>query len=353
MNKKAKKHILNISFVAILAILTIITLLNSFDELNFHNISIFFSDCNPFYILLAFLCLGGFIFFEALSLHIILKKLGYKPKIRSSIAYATADTYYSAITPSATGGQPASAYYMVKDGISGGTSGFTLIFNLVGYTAAIVIIGVLGLVLDFKIFTSLSLFIKIVVSLGLFFQVSLLMFFILCMRWHSGLKKICNFIINLLSKTKIIKRKEKWLTRIDSAIEKYKNCYDDFLKNKSIFIPVLICNILQRISQILISVFVCKSAIDCNFIDIFVMQTLVVIGYNSIPLPGGVGAFEYLYLKIYGFLLPSSFIIISMMVTRVISYYLNIIISGIYTVIYHVSQIRKRKKDLVESKLNI
>ena len=57
--------------------------------------------------------------------------MGYKPKLYSSLAYSTADTYYSAITPSASGGQPASAYYMVKDEVSAGASGFSLIFNLV------------------------------------------------------------------------------------------------------------------------------------------------------------------------------------------------------------------------------
>lgn len=52
------------------------------------------------------------------------------------------------------------------------------------------------------------------------------------------------------------------------------------------------------------------------------MQAFVLIGYNSVPLPGGVGAFEYLYLHIYGLLFENAFILAAMMVTRTISYYI-------------------------------
>ena len=55
--------------------------------------------------------------FKALSLGVLSKTLGYRKGILKNYSYASADIYFSAITPSATGGQPASAYYMIKDGI--------------------------------------------------------------------------------------------------------------------------------------------------------------------------------------------------------------------------------------------
>jgi len=341
MKKSTKKNILNISTVIILIGIMVWLLSKSTDELNFSNIKEYLIECNYGYLFLAFLCWVGFILFEALSLHIILKSFGQKVKFRSAIAYSTADTYYSAITPSATGGQPASAYYMVKDGVSAGASGFSLIFNLAGYTSAIIILGIIALVIDINMFLNLSFFVKFIIILGFFSQVILLIFFITCMRWHKGVKKLGYLIVGILYKIKIIKKKDKWINRVESTVSKYKNCYEDFKKHKFTLVPVIIFNVLQRLSQILISVFVCKSACDCSFIDLFVMQTLVVLGYNSIPLPGGVGAFEYLYLKIYSISLPSSFIIVAMMVTRVISYYISLVASGIYTIIYHILQIKK------------
>ena len=345
MKKNTKKQILNISIVLLLSAITIITILVNSNELNYTNLKSFFHNANPIYIIIAFICWTGFIMFEALSLHIILKTLGYKPKIKSSIAYSTSDTYYSAITPSATGGQPASAYYMIKDGISGGTAGFSLVFNLIGYTAAILIIGSFALIIGFDTFLKLSNFIKFLVIFGIVTQIFLLLFFIACMCYHSLVIKIGHFSVKALHKLKIIKKEDKWLNKVDTTVDKYKNCYEGLKKHKFLFFPVILLNVAQRTSQILISVFICKSAIDCSFIEIFVMQAFVVLGYNSLPLPGGAGSFEYLYLKIYTLSLPDSYVMIAMMSTRVISYYFSMIASGIYTLIYHLLQLKNKNKN--------
>ena len=66
------------------------------------------------------------------------------------------------------------------------------------------------------------------------------------------------------------------------------------------------------------------------------MQTFATLGYNSIPLPGGSGAFEFLYINIFETAFDEEFTLIAMMVTRVISYYLSMLVNGIYTGIYHV-----------------
>ena len=292
MKKNVKKQILNISFVVVLVAVTMIALLNSNKELNFQSLGDFFSECNYWYLIGAFIFFLAFVFFEAFSLHIVLKKFGYKSKITSSIAYSASDIYYSAITPSASGGQPASAYYMVRDGISGGTSGFSLIFNLVGYTAALLILGGVAFVIDFNMFLDFVPFVKFLIVFGFVAQIGLLIFFVLCMRKHRQVMAFCGFCVNVLNKLHIIKNKDKWMGRVGRLVVKYKSCYNDFRKNRKTLVWVILCNVAQRLSQIMISVMVCKSVVDFNMLDVFAMQAFVVLGYNSIPLPGGIGANE-------------------------------------------------------------
>lgn len=347
MKKSTKKQILNIGFVVALVAITFIALLNSNKELNFESLKTFFSECNYWYIAGAFGCFVAFVLFEALSLHVILRKFGYKPKVSSSIAYSTSDIYYSAITPSASGGQPASAYYMIRDGVSGGTSGFSLIFNLVGYTAALLILGVVAFVIDFNMFLEFVPFVQVLIVFGFVAQVALLIFFILCMCKHQQVLSFARFCVNLLYKIHVIKNKDKWMVKAEKVVDKYRGCYDDFKKNKITLFWVVLLNMAQRLSQIMISVFVCKSVVDCDVIDVFAMQSFVVLGYNSIPLPGGIGAYEYLYLEIYGNSFSSSFIVVAMMVTRVISYYLSMILCGIYTMVYHLFK-NKKQEDVID-----
>lgn len=349
MKSSTKKQIFNIFIVLALAAITIVTILMNSDELNFANIKNFANNANPVYIGAAFICWLCFVLLEALSIHIILKAFRIRPKIQSSIAYSTSDIYYSAITPSASGGQPASAYYMIRDGISSGISSFTLIFNLMGYTAAIIIIGSLSLIFGFDILLQMPTFIQVLIIFGIIIQIGLLIFFIACMCNASLVRKFAYFIVNVLNKLKIIKNKEKWIGKIDALVEKYNGCYKTLKRHKKTILPVILINTAQRFSQLLISVFVCKAAFDCSFIEMVIMQGLVLLGYNSLPIPGGSGAFEYLYLEIFALSLPSSYVVVTMMVTRFISYYFSMIVSGIYTLVYHMLPQKRKKEEKVVS----
>ena len=338
MKKSQKKQLLNIGFVVLLLVLTIVLILQTNKDLKIESVGAFLSGCNPWLLACAFLSMLAFMFFEALALHLILKRFGHKPKLRASMAYSASDIYYSNITPSATGGQPASAFYMIRDGVSGGASCFALVFNLVCYTAAILIVGAVALISHFGAFLEFSLGVKILIVVGIVMQISLLVFFISCMIFHRAVLRIGNFFIHLLAKIKIVKREEKWLAKMTGVIEKYRDSYEHIKHNKLLMVEVLLCNVIQRAALIFVTVFVCLAATDCSVFDVFCLQALVVLGYNCIPLPGGSGAFEFLYLNIYEHSFAScDFILISMLASRTIAYYGSMIVCGLYTMIYHVS----------------
>ena len=336
MKKSHKKQLFNIAFVLALAGLTFLMLYLSSDELNMDSLRAFFASCNGWLIAAAIGCMLLYAIFEALALHVILRRFGYRPKWRSSMVYSTSDVYYSGITPSATGGQPASAFYMIRDGIPGGTACFALVFNLIGYTAALLLLGVGVLAFNFSMFLGFSFWVKLFVVAGFVAQLSLLALFIACIRHPGAVLKIGNLFVSLMVKLHIIKKEQKWRDKVAGMVEKYRGCFECFKNQRGLFWQVLGCNVAQRTALILVSAFVCASAADCSMLEMFAMQTFAMIGYNSIPLPGGSGAFEFLYINIYAVAFTAEFTLIAMMVTRVISYYLSMLISGIYTVLYHV-----------------
>ena len=338
MKKSQRKQLLNVLFVVLLAVLTVVLVTQTNKDLKIESVGEFLAQCNPWLLVCAFLCMLAFMFFEGLALHLILKRFGNKPKLRASMAYSASDIYYSNITPSATGGQPASAFYMIRDGVSGGTSCFALVFNLVCYTAAILIVGAVAFITHFDAFLSFNLAVKILIIIGIFMQLSLLCFFISCMVFHRAVLRIGNFFIHLLARIRIIKREERWLGKMTSVIDKYRDAYEHVKKNKLLTVQVLLCNVLQRAALIFVTVFVCLAATDCDIFEVFCLQAMVVLGYNCMPLPGGSGAFEILYLNIYEYSFSSSdFISISMLASRTIAYYGSMIVCGLYTMIYHVS----------------
>ncbi len=349
ISKSIKKQILNIVFLLLLISVTLVILFLSNRELDFVSIGDFFARSRPWYIVAAFACMFGYIFFEALSLFIICRTLKHKCSPFSAFVYASADVYYSAITPSAAGGQPASAYYMSRDGMSGGAATFALILNIIGYTAAIIILGAAAFIINSAMFADFASFTKILIIVGAVIQLVLLAFFIACMFCSRAMLKCGNGIISLLGKIRIVKDIEKWRGKWSGAIERYRGSFSVIKKHGWLFPVVIFINVLQRASQILITCFVCKAVVaDVPFIDIVVMQTYVTLGYNSIPLPGGVGAFEYIYLQVFTLRFDKAFLIVAMMVTRAISYYISLIFSGIATISYHYAIGRRKAKQIIE-----
>ena len=345
LNKKRKRLLFNLAFVAVLVVITLVVLfVSQKDDLNFNQIVEYFKNSNPVWIVAAFACMILFTFFEGVSVFFIARFFGSKPSIVSTTAYSASNGFYSLITPTGAGGQPAAIYYMSRDGMSPGKASFAILLNTIGYTAAIFAVGIAALCIDPSLFGGINtVFAKVLVIAGGVIQLALLGLFIGCMFFGKAIIKMGNGLVALLHKIKIIKNPEKWRNKIADEVTKYGECRQILKEKPLAIVTTLVFNILQRVVQTMIPCFVCL-AIDPNapFLEIFALQAYVLFGYNSTPLPGGVGAYEYLFMNIYGQLFPdTSFILLVLMISRLFSYYLSMIWSGVYTLTYHMVRVKK------------
>ncbi len=337
LNKKTKRLLLNLGFVALLVTVTLVVLFVNHKELNFQSIAEYFKNSNPVWIVAACLCMLLFIFFEGLSIYVIALIFGNKAKFISSMAYSSADVFYSAITPTAAGGQPAAVFYMARDGISAGKGSFAMLLNTIGYTAAIFVIGIAAVCIDPLLFGGINtVFAKVLVISGGVIQSALLGLYIGCMFFGKAITKVGNGLITFLNKIKLVKNPEKWHNKISDEVQKYGECRQIIKQKPVVIFTTLLINTLQRVSQTLIPCFVCLAIKpDIDFLEVFVLQAFVLYGYNSIPIPGGVGAYEYLFINIYMQMFDNAFILLALMISRLFSYYFSMLVSGVVTLTYH------------------
>ena len=303
-------------------------------------------EASPIWLVPAALCMFGFIFFEGRSLVLILRTLGYPAKKRRGFLYAAADIYFSSITPSATGGQPASAYFMHKDGISGVAVTVSLILNLTMYTLAIFTLSILSLICFPGVFMSFELPGKILILIGIAMMILMSIFFIILLKKQSILIKTANIIISILRKLHMKTAADKLHSRLDTVIENYNECVVTLAGKKKLLIKTYFLNLLQRASQILVTVF-CYFAIHGNIGDglrVFAIQTYVVMGSNFIPVPGAVGISEFLMYIGYTMLLSDEAAYSLAILSRGISFYTCSIIS-IITVIFGYIIIRYHRRN--------
>ncbi len=295
----------------------------------------------------AALVMLGYIIFEGAAIICIIKAFGYKKSLRKGFLYSSADIYFSAITPSASGGQPASAYFMVKDNIPGAVVTISLIINLIMYTLALLVTGTAGFLIKPDIFMGFGLFGKILIAAGYVILFALTAVFYMLIAKPRILEKICEFFLRIGIIFHLVKNTEKIKKKLYKIMEEYRLCADVMRKNKMMFVKAFFLNLLQRLSQISVTLLV-YMAIDgktAAALDIWFMQSFVTIGTYSVPIPGGMGVADYLMIDGFGAFFDGAAAVNLELISRGLSFYVCMIISAL-TVFVSLIMYTVRKREL-------
>ena len=102
-----------------------------------------FNQSNKVWLIIGILLVLLFVCSESVIIKYMLKMFNTKVPLLRCIKYSFIGFFFSYITPSATGGQPAQIFYMKKDGIKIGYS--TLIMMVIAFTYKLVLV-LLGLI---------------------------------------------------------------------------------------------------------------------------------------------------------------------------------------------------------------
>lgn len=341
------KHLKNLIWLLVLIVLSIVTLevvVNSSGDFSFADFRNLVSGMNPIWIALALVFSFGFIFFEALGLRYTCRFFNHPAKMRQTLLYSATDFYFSGITPTAAGGQPAALVVMANNNVPTAISAMALMLNLVMYTASLLIIGIFFFIINPSIFFSLDTFSKICIIVGTLVQVVLVWCYVLCMFKDRAVLSVCDWCLKLLCKIRILKNYEQKKEKLVHTVEQYRFCGEQLRHEKKLPLRVLICNIGQRMSVILVPVciFLGLGGSYSQIPDALSAQTLAILGSNAMPIPGAVGISDFLFLQGFGTLTsdPVSLDLLS----RGISFFLPLIISGI-VVFMEIIKTNVRDKD--------
>lgn len=341
--KKSKKRFLWPVLFILIAAASVWALTAQSKDFTFVAFIKFLGTLDLKFVLLAFAAMMGFIIFEALAIRTISSSFGYKRALWRNGTYSAADIYFSSITPSASGGQPASAIFMMHDKIPGPMVTVILIVNLIMYTFSIIAIGIVAFILDPSKFIHFSTFSRILIVVGCVAQVGIAMLFITLLRHGRIIQKTGNFFISLLAKIRIIRKPDEKKEKLKKSIIKYKGYVHQIRDKKWMLLRAFIYNFLQRFSLILVTVFVFLAANDSTApVEVGVAQTMVVLGSNTVPIPGAMGIADYLLLDCFG-TNSTNLVLLS----RAISFYSCVIICGLtFFIRYAFIQFKKRRNKL-------
>ena len=339
-----KKQLLLILLFSAIAVVSIWAVVAQSREFSVADFGEFLQEASVPWLLVAAVSMLGFILFEALAISVLCKAQGQKKSLWQNFAYSASDIYFSAITPSATGGQPASAYFMMKDGIGGMQATAILVANLCMYTLSIVVISVGCLILGFPIFLQYSAISQTLIVVGFLIQLGLLVFFFLVLKHERLLHRMCAAVLRFLCKLHILKYPEEKQSRLDAYMETYRTQTRMITEHPKAMVRCFLFNFLQRVSQIAVTMFVYLATAGKDIADalgVLVRQCFVVTGANCIPVPGAMGISDYMMLDGFRSIMTEGRAVNLELLSRSISFYICVFICGVTTVIQYL-RIQKR-----------
>ena len=275
-----------------------------------------------------------FIWGESIIIWYMMRSSGICLKKRTCFLFSSVGFFFSCITPSASGGQPMQIYYMKKEKISIPVSTVILMIVTITYKLVLVVIGV-GIAIFGRGFLHKYLEgILPVFYLGLALNIFCVTFMTILVFHPLLAKAILVKGMKLLERLHLMKKKEGRLKKLEDSMDTYRNTAAYLKNNPFVIVKVIGITFIQRMALFAVTWFVYQAfgLHGTGFWEILFLQAVISVSVDMLPLPGGMGISETLFLNIFspvfgGLLLPG------MVLSRGLGYYGELLISAVFTVV--------------------
>ena len=330
----------------LLAVLSVSAVLSQLGEMPLRQFWETVREADSRWLTAAAVCGALFLILEGEAIRCILRGAGYPVRFASGLLYSASDIYFSAITPSATGGQPASALFMHRGGIPAGVVTAALLVNLLMYTLSIVLLGLAASVFDFRLIYGFSAVSKLLILIGFAVLLGLTAFFFILLGRGEKVFGALRNLAKLLHRWKLLHNLDSALSRLDKAQRDHKLCAELMRGKTGMLFGAFFLNFLQRVSRIAVPMFtyMALGGIGRLAPRVFASQCFVTIGYNCVPVPGGMGVADYLMVDGFSDLMAFDDAIHLEVLSRSISFYICVAVSGVLVLIGSLIQRKRRRK---------
>lgn len=289
-------------------------------------------QANILWLFPAIVCVLVFIWGESIILWYMMRSYGLHMKERHCFLVSSVGFFFSCVTPSASGGQPMQIYFMKKENIPIPVATVILMIVTIIYKLVLVVIG-LGIILFAKDFmqTYLSSILPIF-YLGIGLNVFCVSFMILLVFHPSLAKKIMVAGLYLLEQCHLLRHREGRLAKLELSMDLYNDTAAHMKENPWLIVQVFLITFVQRMALFCVSYFVYRafSLKGLPVLTVILLQAVISVSVDMLPLPGGMGISETLFLAIF----PPVFgelLLPGMVLCRGLSYYSELLISAVFT----------------------
>lgn len=281
-----------------------------------------------------------------ISLHISLRALNGKPvSLRRSLGFGFIGQFYTAITPAGAAGQPMQLTYMLAYGVEVSYASLSLL--LVNACHQIVVLLIPAVLFPFRstlILDNLGAFLWFLLF-GTIVNIGLILFLVFAMFSKTFASRAVAWAVRLLKKFRLLKNVSRLEERVNRQIQLYQQGAGVFKKHPWLLMFELLAYVVLLGMQFIIPYFIYR-AFGLNAygaIDFIALQSVLYLAVCFLPLPGSAGASESGFVTIFRVLFQSAFIVPAMLLSRLASFYIILLVSGVVSLAMHLALRKKRK----------
>ncbi len=345
---KRKKLLKGIYVVATICIIVLFVALNP----GSYNIANVLKQMNLWWALLAVASALLYWFSESVVLEYVTDKLAKKMGFWLTFKIVMIGFYYSAVTPFASGGQPAQIVYMKRDAnipVGQSTSIFCIKFILFQY--AVIFCAIIALIFRGNYYYKMQPHIFWISLLGFFFSLCLMIGMALLMLRPSLVNKVGGGIIKLLAKMRIVKNPDSANSSLAKTMDDFRISIEFSLKHIKQILGISIMSLVQVFIFFSTTFFIYKSfgLTGSNYFDIMALSTFLYLTISFIPIPGSSFAAEGGFLLFFSPIFVDGTLTLALVIWRFLQYYSHFFVGGLFVLVDGVGIGRKRKRKIAKT----
>lgn len=226
-------------------------------------------------------------------------------------------------------------YYMTRDGFGFAQSSFALLTMAAVYQLIVLAYGVAMVGIKLPYVQSQGKMIKWLLIFGIAVNGICSLGILLVILKRALVERIAMTSIMIAAKLRIIKDKKKMERRAERLIDEYSRGGECFRKYPLVFVKVVLLTALRLTALFLIPYFSCLALgiTGMKPFEFLAVQAILSLAVTAVPLPGSVGASEGSFLILYSGLVSAEYLFPMMMLSRGISFYGFLAVSGLATLV--------------------
>ena len=298
----------------------------------------------PVYYAAGFIFINLFVWCESYIIYRMLRVLQYQqvPK-RNCIKYSYVGFFFSCITPSASGGQPAQLYYMNRDKVDVSVGAVILLIVTILYKFVLVFLGTLIFIFRHSLISEYIQGAAFFFYLGMALNVICVIVMFLLIFQQTLASRMIIGLVKGLEKIHVLRRKEERIRKLEDSMMEYHKAAAVIQEHKKLIAGMFGVTLVQRLIHFSITYLIYRglglSAL--GIVDVVALQCVISIAVDMLPLPGGMGISEGLFLSIFRKIFTGGLLYPAMLLSRGISYYALLLISAVMTCVAQVTIKRK------------